>query len=229
MLPWSLAALPALRPSFAKRLDEPGRQLWLALHCWAWPSIAFWMLANEHTARHSFPALPAIAGLATLVWHTWSSQTFHVARLAVRPGHLLAASCITWLLIKLGFAVAVVPQRTAERQAQASAVALAGHVPAGATLHHCFWNRNESLLFYYGRPLRRVKRPEDVGVDAYLLLPRAEWLAWSGGPGDLLAQLRDERGEPMILVAMPPQASARSAQENMGRASAAASDDPVAD
>jgi 4-amino-4-deoxy-L-arabinose transferase-like glycosyltransferase len=232
MLPWSLVALPALQPTFAKRLDEPGRQLWLALHCWAWPSIAFWMLAHEHTARHSFPALPAIAGLATLVWHTWSGRTFHVARFAIRPGHLLVASCATWLLIKLGFAVVVVPQRTAERQSQAKAASLAEHVPAGATLHHCFWNRNESLLFYYGRPLRRLKRPEDLasaGRAEYLLLPRAQWFAWSAGPEDRLAQLRDEKGEPMVLVAIPALASAPSTRENTGPASAAANDDALAD
>jgi Dolichyl-phosphate-mannose-protein mannosyltransferase len=84
LLPWSLPALLALRPTFAARLDVPARRLLIAMHCWLWPSLGFWMLANEHAPRHSFPLAPAVAGFAVLVWHAWDTGRLGFSPLAPR-------------------------------------------------------------------------------------------------------------------------------------------------
>lgn len=203
LLPSSIPALLALRPAFARTLAPNARQLLVAMHCWAWPSIGLWMLANEHTPRHSFPALPAIAGMAALVWHAWHSGRLGLRFARVNPGQFLVGVCALWLLVKLAFVTVVVPQRAAERQARARAAQLDELVPAGATLCHCFWNRNESLLFYYGRPARRLAHPGDVDA-GHLLLARSQWLAWADGPDvEPLAQLRDEKGDELVLLELP--------------------------
>jgi 4-amino-4-deoxy-L-arabinose transferase-like glycosyltransferase len=204
LLPWSLPALIALKPGFAARLEPGARRLLLAFHCWAWPSLAFWMLTNEHTLRHSLPLTPAFAGFAVLCWHAWYSGRLPWRFAWLTPGRLLAAVCVVWLMVKIGVVTVAVPYRAAERQVRRKAEALADLVPAGTTLHHASWNRDEPLFFYYGRSLRRfrsITQGSRTGETTIWFLNATDGMPPSAR---LLGQLCDEGGKPALVVEMPP-------------------------
>jgi hypothetical protein len=64
--------------------------------------------------------------------------------------------------------------------------------------------KDEGVLFYYGRPSRRLAEAADgrppAGA-AYLVLTEAEWKKWPPGrPAVVVEALRDEQGEPIFLV-----------------------------
>ena len=200
LLPWSLPALLALRPTFAARLALPARRLLVAMHCWLWPSLGFWMLANEHAPRHSFPLAPAVAGFAVLVWHAWDTGRLGPVRW-LRPMPLLAALCAAWLAVKIGFVAVVVPLRAEERQARAVGERLATLVPKGAAIHHNLLNCDESLLFYCRRPAVRHRSIETLPrPDAtYWFVRQSDWDETTA-PGRLLAEMRNEAGQPAVLV-----------------------------
>jgi 4-amino-4-deoxy-L-arabinose transferase-like glycosyltransferase len=205
LLPWSLPALLALRPGFSDRLEMPARRLLLAMHCWLWPSLGFWMLANEHAPRHSFPLAPAVAGFAVLVWHAWDTGQLGPIRW-LRPMPLLAAACAGWLAVKIGFVTVIVPMRAEERQARAIGERLDALVPKGVAVHHNLLNCDESLLFYCRRPVIRhrsietLPRPEAT----YWFVRLADWDE-TATPGRLLAEVRNEAGQPSVLVRMLPE------------------------
>jgi 4-amino-4-deoxy-L-arabinose transferase-like glycosyltransferase len=202
LLPWSLPALFALRPGFARQLDVPARRLLVAMHCWLWPSLGFWMLANEHAPRHSFPLAPAVAGFAAVVWHAWDKgEPSRVSGRFLRPTAVLATACVLWLAVKIGFVAVVVPMRVEERQARATGEQLAKVVPRGAVVHHQLVNCDESILFYCRRPIVRhpsselAPRPEST----YWFVRLADWNA-ERLPGRIVAEVRNEAGQPAALV-----------------------------
>ncbi len=219
-LPLSVVALLTLRPGFAALWDERGRRLLQTLHCWAWVNLIFWSVVPGHKARHGLPLQPGIAGLAALVWLAWLSgrrgfacrfaPTFPFAgtsrRFAVRPAAVLVCLLVCWLGVKLVFVHAFAPTRNPARQPREKAEQIAARVPEGQTLY-LFRLKDEGILFYYGRPARRLAGPQCLprsGAPAWCLLVRDEWQRWTGPPAEVVLELHDEQGAPLVLVQVPP-------------------------
>jgi 4-amino-4-deoxy-L-arabinose transferase-like glycosyltransferase len=201
-LPWSLCALPALRPEFGRLWDERGRRLWQALHCWAWANLLFWTVVPGHRPRHVLPLQPALAGLAAMVWHAWLTGRLRWPWPRLRPRRVLVGLLVLWLAVKLAFVHALIPRREAERGARRSGEHLAALVPEGEVLYLCGL-KDEGVLFYYGRPARRVTDIAHLPRAAALhcLLTEAEWQSWHGpGTAEALHRLRDEQGAGCVLV-----------------------------
>jgi 4-amino-4-deoxy-L-arabinose transferase-like glycosyltransferase len=228
-LPWSLFALVALRPSFAKLWDERGRRLLQALHCWTWPSLFFWSIVPEHAPRHSFPLFPGLAGLAALVWVAWLTGRLRWPLPRVAPGRLLVGILVAWLLVKVGFVHAWMPIRDgrandvlrlcglkpkATRDPRGKAEQLAALVPADRPLY-LFRVKDEGIMFCYGRchaggeperAVRRLSGPEALpSTDelVYCIVAEEEWVGWNQRrPAEVLLRLVDQQGDPMLLLAV---------------------------
>jgi hypothetical protein len=224
-LPCSAVALVALRPGFAGLWDERGRRLLQALHCWTWMNLAFWSIVPGHKVRHGLPLQPGLAGLAAMVWVSWLtgrldwSRAGPLARASglcrLRRGPLACAVCwcrprpaaaligvlACWLAVKVVFVHAIVPARNPEGRPREKAEQLAAHLPDGRTLY-LFRLKDEGILFYYGRPARRLPGPVALprGELAYCLLMEDEWRRWAGPPAEVLLRLTDEQGAPVVLV-----------------------------
>ncbi|HXG09422.1 MAG TPA: glycosyltransferase family 39 protein [Gemmataceae bacterium] len=202
-LPWSIFALPALRPRFAGLWDERGRRLLQALHCWAWPNLLFWTVIPEHAIRHSAPLFPAISGLAAMVWIRWKDEASpgrrSLSSFILRPSsfHLIGFLAV-WLVVKVVHVHLIVPVRSHGRQPQAKAQQLAALVPPGATLY-LFKVKDEGIMFYYGRPVRRVNGPDELPSQPeplYGILTEQEWRQWNAPPHPYPSPPKRGRGEP---------------------------------
>lgn len=205
-LPWSLCAVWTLRPGFARRWDEHGQLLLQALHCWTWPNLLFWSVIPEHAARHSLPLCPGIAGLAALVWVSWltGKQRWPLGtRPALGPGRVLAGAVLAWIVVKLVFIQVVIPQRNLNREPRAKAALLATHIPEGKTLY-LFRLKDEGIMFYYGRPVRRLAGPRQLpsrSAPLFCILEESEWQQWDASrAAKPVLRLRDEQGAPLVLV-----------------------------
>ena len=202
-LPWSLCARPALRPRFGRLWDERGRMLWQALHCWAWVNLLFWTVVPGHRPRHVLPLQPALAGLAAMVWHAWLTGRLPWPWPRLRPLRVFVGLLVLWLAVKLAFVHVLIPQRNEGRGARRSGEQLAALVPDGELLFLCGL-KDEGILFYYGRPARRVTDTAHLPRSAaplHCLLTEAEWQAWRGpGAAEVLDRLRDEQGAGCVLV-----------------------------
>jgi 4-amino-4-deoxy-L-arabinose transferase-like glycosyltransferase len=202
-LPWSAVALVALRPAFARLWDERGRRLLQLFHCWAWANLAFWTLVPGHRPRHAMPLQPALAGLAALVWVAWLTGRLRWPLRVAGPGRVLAGLVAVWLLVKVAHAHVVVPARDRDRHTHETGEQLAARVPAGETLYLGAL-KDEGVLFYYGRPARRLSEVAG-GIPpagaAYLVMTEAEWQTWPADrPAEVVESLRDEQGAPIVLV-----------------------------
>lgn len=202
-LPWSAAALLTLRPAFARLWDERGRRLLQLFHCWAWANLLFWTLVPGHRPRHGMPLQPALAGLAALVWVAWLSGRLRWPLRRLSPGRALAVLLALWLVVKLGHAHVVIPARDRDRHTHQTGERLAALVPAEEVLY--LGNlKDEGVLFYYGRPSRRLAEAaggQPPAGAAYLVLTEAEWKKWPAErPVEVIEPLRDEQGEPIFLV-----------------------------
>jgi hypothetical protein len=71
---------------------------------------------------------------------------------------------------------------------------------------YLFRLKDEGILFYYGRPARRLPEPAWLPVSegtAYCLLVESEYRTWaSSRNAEVLLQLQDEQGGPIVLVKM---------------------------
>ena len=119
----------------------------------------------------------------------------------VTPRFCLVALVLIWLGIKLFFVQYIIPKRMHERHPDVSGHMLAEAVPAGELLY-LFRLKDEGVLFYYGRPARRLadplllpKGPELV----YCVLTESEWQHWPGA-ATVLKQVSDSQGETVLLV-----------------------------
>lgn len=202
-LPWSAGALLTFWPGFYRIWDARGRRLLIALHCWTWPNLLFWSLLPEHALRHSFPLFPGIAGLAAMLAIAWLDGRWPWPLRRLTPGRTLLATLAVWLVVKLVFVHAVMPARTAQRQPRATGEQIAAAVPAGQTLY-LFRLKDEGIMFYYGRPVRRLPGREDLPSSAelvYCILDETESRQWLSAPGaEAVLNLHDEQGEPITLV-----------------------------
>jgi 4-amino-4-deoxy-L-arabinose transferase-like glycosyltransferase len=203
-LPWSACLLPALRPGFAGLWDDRTRRLLQFLHCWAWPNLLFWAVVPGHRPRHALPLQPALAGLAALVWVAWLRGRLRwPLPFYPRPRRALLALLAAWLVVKLVFVAWVVPDRARQHPPRARGEALAALVPDGHLLY-LFRLKDEGVLFYYGRPTRRLPGPEHLpagGETLYCLLVKDEWDRRPALRGaEVVGRLTDEQGAPLVLV-----------------------------
>jgi 4-amino-4-deoxy-L-arabinose transferase-like glycosyltransferase len=204
-LPWSIPALCALRPRFLRGLAEPERTVVQLLHCWAWPNLVFWSLPAQHHVRYTLPIAPAITLLGVIVVIKWAEGLAADGRRLASPKVALVCALLAWAGVKVGFVEWVVPARTAGRTARDTGEQLARLVPPGETLYLCRL-KDEGVLFYYGRPARRLDRFEVPGGEPiYALMLDTEW---DGGRCDgrpeHLAELRDQQQAPIHLVRLHP-------------------------
>jgi 4-amino-4-deoxy-L-arabinose transferase-like glycosyltransferase len=226
--PWSLFALVALWPGFAKLWDERGRRLLQALHCWAWPNLLFWTLVPEHAPRHSFPLFPAIAGLAALVWLAWLTGRMRWPLARPAAGRVFVGLLAAWLVVKVGYVQAWVPIRDGRanevlqavglpsrptRDTHGKAEQMAALVPADRPLY-LFRVKDEGIMFWYGhchaagqpeRVVLRLGGPNDLPQTAelvYCIVTEDEWAAWDRcRRADVLLRLTDQQGDPVVLLA----------------------------
>jgi 4-amino-4-deoxy-L-arabinose transferase-like glycosyltransferase len=207
ILPWSLFALLTLRRRFTEKLDERGRRLLQALHCWTWPNLLIWSLLPDPSPRHAAPLLPGIAGLAALVWIHWLGLEPFAEATPKKRGIAFITLLFAWLVAKVIFVEHVVPARLAERQPRAKGEAIAALVPPGQTLH-LFRLKDEGIMFYYGRPVRRWQSPEQLPSSTepmYCMLAEAEWGQWPAlGPAQPILHMYDEQGAPILLIRVDP-------------------------
>lgn len=214
-LPWSAFAWLTLCPGFNSLWDERGRRLLQALHCWTWPNLLFWTLMADHSPRYSLPLFPGIAGLAALVWIAWLNGA-SLTRCAWRAGGVspriqprrvvqtLAGIVAVWLVVKVVYVQAWMPHRDVRRIApRATAEQLATSVPPGETLYLCRL-KDEGIMFYYGRPVQRLKTWADLASQCehpYCILEEKEWREWPLSQSvDVLLWLRDEQRAPIVLI-----------------------------
>jgi hypothetical protein len=198
-LPWSAAALLTLHPRFGRLWDKRGRRLWQLLHCWVWPNLLFWSLVPGHHFRHGMPLQPGLAGLAAMAAIAWRTGRLRWPLRLIRPVHVFAGLVVAWLAVKAVFVYSVVPARDDGRSPRAKAERIAALVPQGETLYLSDL-KDEGILFYYGRPARRVASLGDLPDDGrrcYCVLTAAEQQA---RPAQVLLQLPDEQGDPIVLV-----------------------------
>lgn len=208
-LPWSLLALLTMRPSFFRQLDERTTLLWQGLHCWVWPNLLLWTVLPDPSPRHAAPLLPALAGLAALAlwcpvraaWGQGPSCSTPRRWATLRWG--LPAFLVCWVGVKIVYVEKVLPDRAAHRQPREKAGLIAAELPAHVPLY-LFRVKDEGIMFYTGRVVRRVDGPEQLpssGELVYCMLMESEWANWptAARPAPIL-RLRDQQGAPILLV-----------------------------
>jgi 4-amino-4-deoxy-L-arabinose transferase-like glycosyltransferase len=221
-LPCSAFALLSLCAGFSALWDDRGRRLLQALHCWLWPNLLFWTVIPEHATRHSFPLFPALAGLGAFVWIAWfrgfslskwrwSNASIHKESLASikngRPRFSLArvfvGMVVVWLIVRLVYVEGVLPRRNPTRQPKEKGEQLAALVPPDNILY-LFQLKDEGIMFYYGRTVRRLPGPEQLPSSKgplYCILDETEWRNWrTARTVNLLVRMPDEQGDPIYLV-----------------------------
>jgi 4-amino-4-deoxy-L-arabinose transferase-like glycosyltransferase len=205
-LPWSAAVLWTLSPRFAQLWDERGRRLLQLLHCWTWPNLSFWSVVPGHHLRHALPLQPGLAGLAALVWIAWLDGRLRWPVPALRPAPVFLTLMALWLAVKITFVTLIMPARDSLRESNRKGQEIAALVPPQRTLY-LFRLKDEGILFYYGRPARRLSAPAFLPAserDAYCLLTESEFSQWIGPrPAQLLLRLSDEQRHPIMLVKLP--------------------------
>lgn len=190
-LPMAFFALRTLRPSFLQQFDDRGKSLLQLLHCWVWPSLLFWSLVPNHNVRYILPISPALMALGAIGLLHGSHVRFRwiVAFLAI------------WLIVKIAFVEVVIPQR--QRDARPAAAELRELVPAGEPLH-LFKLKDEGVMFYFGRPAKRLREPQQLPGGGFALLIQAEWDRRNDyGDVQLVRAMYDHQGDPIYLVRKP--------------------------
>ncbi|HUR54779.1 MAG TPA: hypothetical protein VMZ71_11650, partial [Gemmataceae bacterium] len=113
---------------------------------------------------------------------------------------LLVGFLALWLVAKIAFVEIVIPQRTANRNAPATAAQLRDLVPPHATLY-LFKLKDEGVMFYYARPARKLRHPADLPSGAFAVLIRQEWESRAAfGDIELVQWMHDQQGDPLIVV-----------------------------
>ncbi len=214
-LPMSAFALLTFRRRFWAQWDARGKLLLQLLHCWTWPNVLFWTLVPNHNVRYALPMSAGLMGLGVMgLWgllansererrgETPSLLALHTPSLTLRV-RLVIAFLTCWLVAKVAFVELVVPQRTANRNAEATGAELRAHVPSGAPLY-ALKLKDEGVTFYYARPVRKLTDPRLLPSGAHALLIRQEWEDRAAfGHLQLLCCMNDQQGDPIYLVRHP--------------------------
>lgn len=227
LLPLSLPAVLMLSPRYHLRLPPSARRLTLFLHCWTWPNLLFWTWVPNHNVRYVLPILPAVVGLGVWGGHLLlrDLRGHGVAMPQMCPATCGGPSRLVssrwrvnasfssrwWIVLLLGgvlakviFVEIVVPQRTARRNPVPIAAELQAIVPEHETLY-IDKLKDDGVLFYYARPVQRWRGSFPLPEGAYVALIAAEWDQWQQhGLGRLIARLRDQQGDPLIIVQYHP-------------------------
>jgi hypothetical protein len=175
------------------------------MHSWIWPNLIFWSSIPEHATRHSLPLCTGLAGLAAMVWYAWLTGRMAWPFRAVRPISALIGMIAFWFVVKLVFVHAIVPTRGGIREPRAKGAQIAAAVPESETLY-LFRLKDEGIMFYYGRPVRRLHALSDLpssGEPLYCILEKSEWeMLDRSCRADALLWLTDEQGAEIVLVRM---------------------------
>jgi 4-amino-4-deoxy-L-arabinose transferase-like glycosyltransferase len=183
-----------------------------------------------------FPAIAGLAALVWLAWFEGKLDPWQIARSCwqascqwgrrragldrrdagptglglgnsrVAAVRWLAGCLVLWLVAKVVFVEAVMPGRNANRQPRAKAALIASLVPLDRILY-LFRLKDEGIMFYYGRIVRRLHAPEQLPTNetAYCILTRREYENWQGErSAELIQRLSDEQGDPLVLVRVLP-------------------------
>src|SRR5207248_3349219 len=129
--------------------------------------------------RHSFPLYPGIAGLAVLFWNQRPHRQEPAPADRTGSRRVLVGLLVLWLAVKLVFVHGVVPARNRNRQPREKAGQIAALVPPTEILYLSKL-KDEGIMFYYGRTVRRVANPAQLISSAgasYCILDEAEWTA----------------------------------------------------
>jgi 4-amino-4-deoxy-L-arabinose transferase-like glycosyltransferase len=125
----------------------------------------------------------------------------------VRLSRFFIGLVIGWLLVRLVYVEGVLPRRNPTRQPKEKGEQLAALVPADNVLY-LFQLKDEGIMFYYGRTVRRLPGPAQLpssNQPLYCILDEKEWRNWpSARPVELLVGLPDEQGDPIFLVRLDP-------------------------
>jgi hypothetical protein len=122
---------------------------------------------------------------------------------------VLATLLAAWLVVKLAYVAVVMPGRTDGRDARAKGALLSELVPPGENLF-LYRLKDEGIMFYYGRPVRRLHADSDRPPSGYAVLLGEEWDRRPAGL-ELVRRLTDEQGDPIVLVRWPPIAEPKGA------------------
>jgi hypothetical protein len=110
---------------------------------------------------------------------------------------------VFWVAVKIVFVTTIIPKRDRIRMPSRTGQQIAALVPPERTLY-LFRLKDEGILFYYGRPARRLPAPTclpESEQQVYCLLTESEYQQWSGPrPAKVLLHLSDEQRHPIVLV-----------------------------
>jgi 4-amino-4-deoxy-L-arabinose transferase-like glycosyltransferase len=181
------------------------------------PSTAWWLLV-----------IAALMG-------SWCVREGFRAYREHRLGGLLAAFVLTWVVCKFAYLHVYLPVRNVNREPRATAAVMAEHIPAGETLY-VFGLKDEGIMFYYGRPVRRLKGLQDLPPGpqtVYCVVMEDEWNEVKERGNwqiDLELRLKDEQGDSMVLLGLrrdePPIRNASPAPPVPGLGVASVTRDP---
>jgi 4-amino-4-deoxy-L-arabinose transferase-like glycosyltransferase len=204
-LPWSAFALLTLVPSVSRNWSDAAKRLLQLFHCWLWPNLLFWSLVPNHAPRHSLPLVPALAGLATLVWIAFFNGQLRWRVRLFPAAAMLLGIIVMFLIAKVVFVHTRFAERTAERQPKEKGELLAQLVPVGQTLH-LFAVKDEGMMFYYGRPVQRLDDPSLLPASdelLYCIITESEWRRFRETTVcEMVQTLTDEQGDGLVLVQM---------------------------
>ena len=122
------------------------------------------------------------------------------------PTGALAVLLISWLVVKVVFVQCVMPSRNDARQPRARGAQLAALVPPDQQLHVLgLKDKDEGIIFHYGRPVLRLHDPQNLALPQatlYCLLDEYEWKEWpaSWPAAEIVSRLADELGSTLVLV-----------------------------
>ena len=113
---------------------------------------------------------------------------------------LILAFLLCWFAAKIVFVEVAIPNRSAGRNAEATATELREHIPAGQPLY-VFKLKDEGVMFYYARPAVRLNDPKSLPRGAFAALIRPEWKDRAAfGHFELICCMSDQQGDPIYLV-----------------------------
>jgi 4-amino-4-deoxy-L-arabinose transferase-like glycosyltransferase len=154
-------------------------------------------MSKLHHATPKLQLLPGVfANLRRLAWESG-------LRFAARPARELVGMLLFWLIAKVVFVEVVMPGRNHNREPRAKGERLAALVPSQKTLY-LSQLKDEGIMFYYGRTARRLESFEELPSSdepVYCILDDSEWQeSWLPGTAVVVEHMRDEQGDPIVLV-----------------------------